>query len=857
MKVFFDADYSNYVSEWYKDRSSYNNASNVSTTAGQTTTINAALADKPLLAITTGSLLNGELAVPYSAILEAAGGTEFYYWHVLADSLPGGLTLSSNGVISGTPTAQGDFNFIIEVLDSSSPQQSDTQAFSISIGLPAGTEYLISGKVETPSASPVPGVEMTGLPGNPVTNSLGEYVVSVPANWTGTVTPILEGYNFTPPSIDYPEPGVQDNYPDQNYEAVLYHTISGTVTYEGLPVSGVVMSGLPGDPVTDGGGYYSGLVESGTAVIVIPTMTGYEFTPPSIDYGTVASSHTNQDYTASLDPAYTDDSYEDNDDLESRKPIDVGTHSNLRLLDEDWYFFDITSADIAIGPDLRVMLQGVLPKNMEIELYDSSENLLTAGVSPSENEAVYISDVSPGTYIIHIPYWGSGLRNDYTLTIQTGDFDLGKIVGTITGEISGESIEALVDIRNSAGDFFMQTYSDETTGQYSISLPPDDYKVFFRTQSSGDYYAGINHLSEWYSDRASQSRAEVVSVVADVSTTADAQLTQGGKITGVITDSQGNPLEGILVRDWGADGRTISHAYSDANGFYSLERLPTGNYKLRFRRGGGLALEFYNDKSSFAEGDIVPVEKGQITSGIDVVLEEGGYLEGVVKDIHSAGIEGVIVNVYDSSMDIFYSSSRTDANGYYSVPRLPTGNVKVQFNANSTLTNHISEWYSNSYSYEEATPVSVLAGGEITTLPDVILDEGGYISGQVTDPEGNGIEQIQINVFDMNGVGRRSAYTDEYGDYTLNRVPSGEFKVRFRPRSGTYAVEWFEDATSFNSSAPVSVLENQTTSGVDAQLDEGGFISGTVTSSSGPVEGILVVVFDEAHERSLSWAPTD
>jgi Leucine-rich repeat (LRR) protein len=53
------------------------------------------------------------------------------------------------------------------------------------------------------AGSPLSGVLMSGLPGGPVTNSSGVYDVIVPAGWSGTVTPSLEGYTFDPPSRIY------------------------------------------------------------------------------------------------------------------------------------------------------------------------------------------------------------------------------------------------------------------------------------------------------------------------------------------------------------------------------------------------------------------------------------------------------------------------------------------------------------------------------------------------------------------------------------------------------------------------------------------------------------------------------
>jgi hypothetical protein len=64
----------------------------------------------------------------------ATGGLQPYVWSVSSGSLPLGLTMSNDGVISGTPTTTGTFNFTVQVVDSQSPTKAgNTQNFSIII----------------------------------------------------------------------------------------------------------------------------------------------------------------------------------------------------------------------------------------------------------------------------------------------------------------------------------------------------------------------------------------------------------------------------------------------------------------------------------------------------------------------------------------------------------------------------------------------------------------------------------------------------------------------------------------------------------------------------------------------------
>jgi hypothetical protein len=62
---------------------------------------------------------SGEVGVPFDATLAATGGLGPYQWTVTAGELPPGLDLSE-GAISGTPTAAGNYAFIATVTDSES-----------------------------------------------------------------------------------------------------------------------------------------------------------------------------------------------------------------------------------------------------------------------------------------------------------------------------------------------------------------------------------------------------------------------------------------------------------------------------------------------------------------------------------------------------------------------------------------------------------------------------------------------------------------------------------------------------------------------------------------------------------------
>lgn len=86
----------------------------------QTVTKALSLTVAAQLVITTASPLPaGAVGVAYTLQLASTGGTGAVTWAVPAGStLPGGLTLTTAGLLAGTPTAGGTFTFSVTATDS-------------------------------------------------------------------------------------------------------------------------------------------------------------------------------------------------------------------------------------------------------------------------------------------------------------------------------------------------------------------------------------------------------------------------------------------------------------------------------------------------------------------------------------------------------------------------------------------------------------------------------------------------------------------------------------------------------------------------------------------------------------------
>lgn len=146
----------------------------------------------PPVILTTSPLPDGAPGVPYSQQISATGDPIF---SLAGGSLPGGLTLATNGLLSGTPSSPGAFNFTVLATNA---YGSDTRAYDLLIGaLPvfSTTNPLPTGQVGSPysqqivaSGSPIFSLFAGSLPGG----------LNLSAAGLVSGTPTAEGaFNFT------------------------------------------------------------------------------------------------------------------------------------------------------------------------------------------------------------------------------------------------------------------------------------------------------------------------------------------------------------------------------------------------------------------------------------------------------------------------------------------------------------------------------------------------------------------------------------------------------------------------------------------------------------------------------------
>ena len=222
-----------------------------------------------------------------------------------------------------------------------------------------------------------------------------------------------------------------------------------------------------------------------------------------------------------------------------------------------------------------------------------------------------------------------------------------------------------------------------------------------------------NFVSEYYADQRYLSDGTDVEVTAGATTSGiDAVLALAGTISGQVTVAGGAGLPNVGVHAFDVDSDLAFSATTDELGNYTIINVPAANYKVRFRPNTGTwAVEWSDDKSNFTEAAVIAVSAGGTVTGLDAELSDASVtVTGRVTNGSGAGIAGIEVVAWDTGRLSAYSSGLTNDEGYYSIPRLPTCQTKILFNADRAYLNYANEYYNDKAEYGTADAVTLTVG---------------------------------------------------------------------------------------------------------------------------------------------------
>ncbi len=109
----------------------------------------------PTITVSPATLPSGTVGVAYSQTVSGSGGALPYSFAVSAGTLPTGLTLAATtGILSGTPTTNGSFNFALTATDANGCP--GNKSYSVVVSAPSPSPSPTASPTPSPSPSPTP-----------------------------------------------------------------------------------------------------------------------------------------------------------------------------------------------------------------------------------------------------------------------------------------------------------------------------------------------------------------------------------------------------------------------------------------------------------------------------------------------------------------------------------------------------------------------------------------------------------------------------------------------------------------------------------------------------------------------------
>lgn len=308
--------------------------------------------------------------------------------------------------------------------------------------------------------------------------------------------------------------------------------------------------------------------------------------------------------------------------------------------------------------------------------------------------------------------------------------------------------------------------------------------------------------------------AGVVEVVAGQ------ELVQTGSIGALAT------IAGSVTGSWQTFGRSRPrvHALVGDHWIDDMEVSDDGSFAFQFLAGGPMRLQVrIGDVYRWIGGD-------DAETATVFALETGGAITGIA-DVES-GLEcrltgdtdgwGAFADLYDDQgRRLGWSSSGGDT---LRVSNLRPGNVYLQLSTRTSASIWLPQFYDRQDSLAVADPITIPPDGQIAAAVAVLV-RGGRIRGRILDVMGlpPRWHDLTIGLYagDDSLVTIRDLYRGSYiydeltGDYVINQVPDGIYKLRARDKQ---AWTWWPHHASFAAGGTVTVENHAEVDGVDWHL---------------------------------------
>jgi 5-hydroxyisourate hydrolase-like protein (transthyretin family) len=210
--------------------------------------------------------------------------------------------------------------------------------------------------------------------------------------------------------------------------------------------------------------------------------------------------------------------------------------------------------------------------------------------------------------------------------------------------------------------------------------------------------------------------ATTVGVTSAVAVAGAADAAPPIRISGTVVTADGTPLPNITVTVLRTDGVVAGSAATDSSGIWRVMRPADGTYTIRFDDpSGAYASEWYNDKKSLEEADLVDFNEGQRSDMGQTDLGAAAHLSGFVTGSTGAGIAGADVTAYVMKNGAWSPllTADTQSDGRYDLGLLPGGTYTLGFHDPAT---NVGEYWNDRAELKDADTLQLSKAGTTTGL---------------------------------------------------------------------------------------------------------------------------------------------
>jgi hypothetical protein len=338
---------------------------------------------------------------------------------------------------------------------------------------------------------------------------------------------------------------------------------------------------------------------------------------------------------------------------------------------------------LALGPSGSYDLQGVLPGSYLVAFSQCS---VVATTAPQ-----FYPNASTTTQAQAVEVTGGE-------TTSGIDFNLpatAEITGHVTSPTGGNAEVCILALNQPA-----------TAGLGGVAFSDRAGNYVLEGIGTGDYTLQFGACGRPVT--AAVTLVENVSATdGSVTSGVNASLPAAGAVSGSVSSASGSPLGGVCVYAAGAPGGIAANETETLpDGTYELPGLPAGAWQLTFQPDCGV----YGTWSTESTPAPINVVAGGTTTGVDATLAPGGSIFGLVSVPGGHDLAKICVIAWPVSGGQ-PSDLATSARGQYTIVGLQPGQYDVEFtNGCGNTTSYVTQWWDDAATQAAATPVTVKSG---------------------------------------------------------------------------------------------------------------------------------------------------